>query len=58
VTTEPTAKATPRQRAVRELKGLAIVSVYLYITLGAVIVVKTAVLHDQGISFVAWASPP
>jgi hypothetical protein len=46
VTTETTAKATPRQRAVHELKELAIVAVYLYITLGAVIVMKTAVLHD------------
>jgi hypothetical protein len=54
VTTETTAKATPRQRAVHELKELAIVAVYLYITLGAVIVMKTAVLHDQGISFVPW----
>jgi hypothetical protein len=54
VATETTAKATPRQRAVHELKELAIVAVYLYITLGAVIVMKTAVLHDQGISFVPW----
>jgi hypothetical protein len=54
VTTETTAKATPRQRAVHELKELAIVAVYLYITLGAVIVMKTAVLHDQGISFAPW----
>jgi len=56
VATETTAKATPRQRAVNELKELAIVFVYLYITLGAVIVMKTAVLHDQGISF--GALPP
>jgi hypothetical protein len=54
VATETTAKATPRQRAVNELKELAIVFVYLYITLGAVIMMKTAVLHDQGISFVPW----
>jgi hypothetical protein len=54
VTTETTAKATPRQRAVHELKELAIVAGYLYITLGAVIVMKTAVLHDQGISFAPW----
>jgi hypothetical protein len=54
VPTETPAKATPRQRAVHELKELAIVAVYLYITLGAVIVTKTAVLHDQGISFVPW----
>jgi hypothetical protein len=37
-----------------ELKELAIVAVYLYITLGAVILMKAAVLHDQGISFVPW----
>jgi hypothetical protein len=54
VPTETPAKAMPRQRAVHELKELAIVAVYLYITLGAVIVMKTAVLHDQGISFVPW----
>ena len=52
--TETTAKATPRQRTVNELKELAIVFVYLYITLGAVVVMKTAVLHDQGISFAPW----
>ena len=54
MTTETTAKATPRQRAVHELKELAIVAVYLYITLGAVVLMKTAVLHDQGISFAPW----
>ena len=52
--TETTAKATLRQRAVHEFKELAIVAVYLYITLGAVIVMKAAVLHDQGISFAPW----
>ena len=54
MTTEKTAKATRRQRAVHELKELAIVAVYLYVTLGAVILMKTAVLHDQGISFAPW----
>ncbi len=52
--TETIAKATLRQRAVHELKEFAILTVYLYITLGAVILFKTAVLHDQGISFVPW----
>ena len=51
VATETTAKTTSHQRAVNELKELAIIFVYLYITLGAVIVMKTAVLHDQGITF-------
>ena len=54
MTTETTVKATPRQRAMNEFKELAIIFVYLYITLGAVIVMKTAVLHDQGISFAPW----
>jgi hypothetical protein len=37
-----------------ELKELAIVTLYLYITLGAVILMKTAALHDQGVDFVPW----
>ena len=47
-------KATLRQRAEHELKELAIISAYLYVTLGAVILMKTAVLHDQGIGFTPW----
>jgi hypothetical protein len=54
VTTETTVKATPRQRAMNEFQELAVIFVYLYITLGAVILMKTAVLHDQGISFAPW----
>jgi len=41
-------------RAVHELKEIAILTVYLYVTLGAVILMKVAVLHDAGISFVPW----
>jgi hypothetical protein len=54
VATETTAKATLGQRAVHEFKELAILTVYLYVTIGAVILYKTAVLHGQGISFVPW----
>jgi hypothetical protein len=32
-----------------ELKELAIISAYLYITLGAVIMMKTAVLRTEGL---------
>ena len=49
--TETTTKATPGQRAVHELKEFAILTAYLYITLGAVILMKAAVLRDAGISF-------
>ena len=50
--TETIAKETRGQRTVHELKVLAILTAYLYVTLGAVILFKAAVLHDQGISFV------
>jgi hypothetical protein len=33
---------------------IAILTVYLYITIGAVIMMKTAVLHSQGVDFVPW----
>jgi hypothetical protein len=52
--TEATAKATLGQRTVHELKEFAILTAYLYVTLGAVIVMKNAVLHDAGISFTPW----
>jgi hypothetical protein len=51
---EINAKATLRQRALHELKELVLISLYLYITLGAVVLVKTAVLHTQGIAFAVW----
>ena len=37
-----------------ELKELVFISLYLYITIGAVILMKTAVLHTQGIEFTPW----
>lgn len=51
---ETNAKTTLRQRAIHEFKELVIISLYLYIALGAVILLKTAVLHDQGIEFTPW----
>ena len=48
------AKATLRQRAMHELKEFAILALYLYISLGAVIVMKTAVLHTVGIEVAPW----
>ena len=52
--TETTTKATLGQRAVHEFKELAILTAYLYVTLGAVILMKAAVLHGAGVSFVPW----
>jgi hypothetical protein len=54
VVTETKAKASLRQRAMHELKELVFVSLYLYIAIGAVILMKTAVLHTQGIEFTPW----
>jgi hypothetical protein len=54
VATKTYAKATPRQRAMHELTEFAILTAYLYITLGAVILMKASVLHDYGISSATW----
>jgi hypothetical protein len=48
------AKATLRQRAMHELTEFAILTAYLYITLGAVILMKASVLRDEGIHYVPW----
>jgi len=37
-----------------ELKELVLISLYLYITIGAVVLIKTAVLQTQGIEFSPW----
>lgn len=52
--TETTAKATLHHGAMHEFKEFAVLAVYLYITIGAVILLKTAVLHSQGIEFAPW----
>ena len=54
VVTETKSNKTLRQRAMDELKELAVIAVYLYITLGSVILMKAAVLHSEGIAFTPW----
>jgi hypothetical protein len=54
VATKTNSKATLHQRAIQELKEFTILAVYLYITLGAVVLMKTAVLHTEGIEFAPW----
>jgi hypothetical protein len=49
-----TTKAPLHQRALHEFKELVLITLYLYITLGAVILMKTAVLHTEGIDFTPW----
>jgi hypothetical protein len=52
--TEVYMKAPLPQRATSEFKEFIVLTCYLYVTLGAVIVMKTAVLHSQGIHSVLW----
>ena len=54
MTTETTAKAPLHQRAMHELKEVVFITLYLYVTFGAVILMKTAVLHTQGVEFTPW----
>ena len=54
MTTGTTAKAPLHQRAMHELKELVFISLYLYVTLGAVILMKAAVLHTEGVQFTPW----
>ena len=51
---ETVAKATMQQRAMHEIKEFLVLALYLYITLGAVILMKTAVLHTEGIEVAHW----
>jgi hypothetical protein len=46
--------ATLHKRIMHELKEFAILTVYLYVTLGAVVIMKTSVLHTEGIEFTPW----
>ena len=54
MSTGPTAQQTFSQRAKREFIEFVFLFIYLYITFGAIILLKAAVLHDQGIEFVPW----
>jgi hypothetical protein len=54
VATKTNAKATLHERAVHELKEFTILAIYLYIAIGAVVLMKTAVLHTQGIDIAPW----
>lgn len=54
MSTETNAKATLLERAMHEPKELLLISLYLYVPLGAVLLMKTAVLHTEGIEFTPW----
>ncbi|HWL72216.1 MAG TPA: hypothetical protein VNS22_28070 [Geminicoccus sp.] len=56
MTTEIKARASLRQRALHEFREFLFLSAYLYVTLGAVILMQTATLHAQGMDITPWGS--
>ncbi len=48
---EAIAKPTLRERGVHEFKEFVVIAVYLFITIGAVLLLKAAVLHEHGVNF-------
>jgi hypothetical protein len=49
-----TAKPSLRHRATEELKEFLTLSLYLYVCLGAIIVMKSAILKSVGVEFDLW----
>lgn len=52
--TPTTAKPSMRHRATEELKELLILGLYLYVCLGALIIMKSAILNSVGVEFDLW----
>jgi len=52
--TDAEVKGMLKHRAAHEFKELLIVTAYLYVTLGAMILMKAAVLHVHGIGSAVW----
>lgn len=49
-----TTTASLRRKATREFKEMAALALYLYICLGAVVMLKAAILQDAGVTFTIW----
>jgi hypothetical protein len=49
-----TAKPSLQHRATEELKEFLILSLYLYVCLGAIIIMKSAILNSVGVEFDLW----
>ena len=54
MTTESVHKTPLRERAIEEFKLVLALSLYLYICLGAVLLLKMAILRGEGIGYTAW----
>ena len=51
---QATTKPSLRHRAIEEFKEMLALTAYLYVCLGSVILLKSAILRDAGISFDVW----
>ena len=49
-------KAPLHQRAAEEFKVLLALTPYLYVCLGALLLLKTAILRGEGIDYTAWGT--
>src|SRR5690349_7498078 len=54
MTVQSATKTAIRERASGELKEFLALAAYLYICLGALLLLKSAILQDAGITFTAW----
>jgi hypothetical protein len=54
MTNPTTAKPSLRHRATEELREFLILSLYLYVCLGAMVIMKSAILSSVGVAFDAW----
>ena len=53
MSTPSAARAAMRDRVVEELKALLALALYLYICLGALLLLRTATLREEGIDYAA-----
>jgi hypothetical protein len=58
VSTHSSTKASLRDRLTEEFTRLFALTLYLYICFGAVLLLKTSILRDAGISYTAWGTAP
>jgi hypothetical protein len=52
ITTDPDTRMT--RRTIHEFKNFAIIFLYLYVILGVLIFMKSAILHAHGVNFTPW----
>jgi hypothetical protein len=54
MTVQSITKPSLRERAAEEFKAFIVLALYLYVCLGALLLFKSAILQEAGISFTVW----